>query len=84
MINEEHYVVGKVEYAAGDYNYDKEKAGTRYVLIGIRTLVDPNDASDLEKVHALQDAIKATQASPARSTCRTGTRKARRRCATRC
>ena len=64
VINEEHYVVGKVEYAAGDYNYDKEKAGTRYVLIGIRTLVDPNDASDLEKVHALQDAIKATQASP--------------------
>jgi hypothetical protein len=61
VINEDHYVVGNVEYKAGSYNYDKEKVGTRYVLIAIRTLVDPNDPKDLEQVHALQDAIKVEQ-----------------------
>jgi hypothetical protein len=35
--------------------------GTRYVVVGIRTLVDPADAKDVQQVHALQDAIKASQ-----------------------
>jgi hypothetical protein len=61
VINEDHYVVGNVEYDAGSYTYDKEKVGTRYVLIAVRTLVDPNDPKDLEQVHALQDAIKVDQ-----------------------
>ena len=39
----------------------ESKVGTRYVLVGVRTLVDPTDAGDLEKVHALQDAIKVDQ-----------------------
>ena len=60
-INEDHYVVGDVVYAAGVYTYDKAKVGTRYMLIGIRTLVDPNDPKDLAQVHALQDAIRVTQ-----------------------
>lgn len=64
VINEDHYVVGNVEYKAGKYTYDKKKVGTRYVLIAIRTLVDPNDPKDLEQVHALQDATKLTQKSP--------------------
>jgi len=42
-INEDHYVVGSVEYRPGSYTLDRKKVGTRYVLIGIRTLVDPND-----------------------------------------
>jgi hypothetical protein len=33
----------------------------RYVLVAIRTLVDPNDPKDVEQVHALQDAIKIDQ-----------------------
>lgn len=64
VINEDHYVVGNVEYKAGKYAYDKKKVGTRYVLVAIRTLVDPNDPKDLEQVHALQDATKLTQKSP--------------------
>jgi len=63
-INEDHYVVGKVEYGAGSYTFDKSKVGTRYVLIGLRTLVDPSDPKDVEKVHALQDAVKISQKSP--------------------
>jgi hypothetical protein len=64
VINEDHYVVGNVEYKAGSYTYDRKKVGTRYVLIAIRTLVDPNDPKDLEKVHALQDATRLNQKSP--------------------
>ena len=64
VINEDHYVVGKVEYGAGSYTLDRNKAGTRYVLVALRTLVDPNDPKDVEKVHALQDAIKVSQKAP--------------------
>jgi hypothetical protein len=64
VINQDHYVVGNVIYDAGSYTYDKQKAGTRYVLIALRTLVDPNDPKDIEKVHALQDASKINQANP--------------------
>jgi hypothetical protein len=40
---------------------DKDKIGTRYVLIGIRTLVDPADPNDVKQVHTLQDGIKVDQ-----------------------
>jgi hypothetical protein len=63
VINEDHYVVGDVEYRAGDYTYDRQKVGTRYVLVALRTLVDPSDPKDIQQVHALQDAAKVTQAS---------------------
>ena len=61
VISEDHYVVGKVEYRAGSYTYDREQAGTRYVVIALRTLADPNDPKDLDEVHALQDATRVTQ-----------------------
>jgi hypothetical protein len=64
VINEDHYVVGDVQYDAGTYSYDKAKVGTRYVLIGIRTLVDPANPKDVDQVHALQDGIKVEQANP--------------------
>ncbi|MCA6100398.1 DUF1254 domain-containing protein [Bradyrhizobium australafricanum] len=60
-INEDHYVIGKIEYHAGSFTYDKAKAGTRYMLLALRTLVDPNDPKDVAQVHALQDAIKISQ-----------------------
>lgn len=64
IINEDHYVVGKVEYGAGNYTFNKSKIGTRYVLVALRTLVDPNDPKDVEKVHALQDAATISQKAP--------------------
>jgi len=60
VINEDHYVP-LVAYDAGSYTLDKEKVGTRYVVVAIRTLVDPADPEDLKQVHALQDAIKVEQ-----------------------
>jgi len=39
----------------------QQNVGTRYVLVAIRTLVDPNDPKDLDEVHKLQDAITVSQ-----------------------
>jgi hypothetical protein len=59
-VNEDHYVL-EVKYGEGNYTFDREEAGTRYMLIGLRTLVDPSDPKDLDTVHALQDAVKVSQ-----------------------
>ena len=60
IINEDHYVP-KVVYGKGSYTLTKDKVGTCYVAVAIRTLVDPVDPKDLEQVHALQDAVKVDQ-----------------------
>jgi len=62
VINEDHYTP-VIAYKAGSYTLSKEQAGSRYVLVLIRTLANMNDKSDMEKAHNLQDAIKTTQQS---------------------
>jgi hypothetical protein len=64
-ISEDQFVPAAV-YDAGTYTFTREKVGTRYVLIGIRTLFDPADAEDLRQATALQDAIQVSQQSPGR------------------
>lgn len=64
VVNEDHYIVGEIEYRAGSYTYDRNKVGTRYALLGLRTLVDPSDPKDVEKVHAVQDAVTISQRAP--------------------
>jgi hypothetical protein len=58
VINEDHYVVGDVQYKPGSYTIDRQKAGTRYAIVAIRTLVDPNDPKDIAQAHTLQDATR--------------------------
>jgi hypothetical protein len=60
VIDEDHYAP-EVFYAPGAHTLTREKVGTRYVCLAIRTFVDPNDAADVMAVHALQDAIKLEQ-----------------------
>jgi hypothetical protein len=60
VLDEEQYALETV-YGPGTFTYTKEKVGTRYVLLGIRTFVNPKDPTDLEKLHALQDAITVEQ-----------------------
>lgn len=60
-INEDQYAVA-VSYGAGKHTFSKDQVGTRYVLIGVRTFVDPNEPGDLKNAHALQDAIKVDPA----------------------
>ncbi|WP_245330533.1 DUF1254 domain-containing protein [Bradyrhizobium sp. AS23.2] len=58
-ISEDHYAT--TSYGTKPHTFTRENIGTRYLIVGIRTLVDPTDAEDLKKVHALQDAIKVSQ-----------------------
>ena len=61
VVSEDHYVPA-VYYDAGPHEITRELVGTRYAVVGIRTLVDPDEPEDLRKVHALQDAITVRQA----------------------
>jgi hypothetical protein len=63
VVNEDHYVVSVV-YDAGRYTFRRIRAGTRYVLVALRILVDPSKPEDVAQVHALQDAVKAEQKNP--------------------
>ncbi|WP_342316343.1 DUF1254 domain-containing protein [Lysobacter sp. FW306-1B-D06B] len=60
VINEDH-LNPAVHYGAGTYTLTKEEVGTRYAMVGIRTLADPNDPADMKQAHALQDAITVSQ-----------------------
>jgi hypothetical protein len=62
VINEDHYALD-VFYAPGAHTFAKDKVGTRYVCLAVRTFVNPNDPADVTAVHALQDAIKIEQNS---------------------
>src|SRR5439155_11077531 len=59
-IDEDQYALETV-YAPGTFTYTKKKIDTRYVLLGIRTFINPDDPNDLEKVHTLQDSITVKQ-----------------------
>ena len=43
-ISQDHYTT--TVYGAGPHTIDKDKVGTRYAVVGIRTLVDPKDPKD--------------------------------------
>jgi hypothetical protein len=62
VIDQDDYVPA-FYYGAGAYTLTKANVGTRYVLVLIRILIDPNDPKDVEQVHALQDKIKVSQKS---------------------
>lgn len=63
VITQDHYVP-TVIYTGGRHTFDRDRIGTRYVMLALRTLVDPNDPADLAAVHALQDAVAIDQAAP--------------------
>ena len=60
VIDEDHYVF-TVVYGTGSHLLSREQIGTRYTLVAIRILVDPNDPKDVAQVNTLQDAIKVEQ-----------------------
>jgi hypothetical protein len=61
-VDEDHYAIATF-YDSVPHQFTREQVGTRYLALLIRTFVDPGAPSDLEKVHALQDAIHVKQAS---------------------
>ena len=60
VITEDQYVPA-VFYGKGEHRLARDDIGTRYVVVAIRTLVNPNDPADLDEVHALQDAVGLQQ-----------------------
>ena len=62
VIDEDHYVP-QVIYGAGTFQFSKESIGgtTRYLTLGMRILVNPDDPADIAEVHKLQDAINFEQ-----------------------
>ena len=60
LISEDQYTPPAI-YEPGPHTLTKDGIGTRYVLTGVRTLLDPADPADVAKARALQDAIKVEQ-----------------------
>jgi len=61
VISQDHFTI-EVLYAPGSFTYTKDKVGTRYVFIIIRTLADPQNLDDMKKANELQDRITVEQA----------------------
>ncbi len=60
IINQDHYVP-EVTYQPGPHTFSRETVGTRYMVAGVRTFVNPDDPADIKQVHALQDALQIKQ-----------------------
>lgn len=63
MIVNEHHYINRIFHDAGEYELTVQQFDTPYVVVAVRTLVDPADAADLAAVSALQDQIQLTSAS---------------------
>ncbi|MFV8816928.1 DUF1214 domain-containing protein [Haliea sp. E17] len=48
----------------GEVTLTMDNVGTRYAIVLFRTFVNPDSPEDMKAAHALQDAIKVSQASP--------------------
>ena len=65
VINQDHYT-RLVAYGAGEHILTRESCGTRYALVAIRTLMNPDDPADLAEATRLQDQISAAQSKRGR------------------
>ncbi|MFE6734753.1 DUF1254 domain-containing protein [Microbacterium sp. NPDC057650] len=63
MIVNEHHYINEIFHDAGEHELTVQQFDTPYVVVAVRTLVDPADAADLATVSALQDQIRLTSAS---------------------
>jgi hypothetical protein len=59
-INEDHYNPA-VFYEAGAHTLTRQDVGTRYVMVGVRIFVDPNNPKDVQQANALQDRVTVSQ-----------------------
>jgi hypothetical protein len=56
ILNEDHFV-NDVIHESGEHRLTSDQYESRYVLVGVRILVDPNDSADVAAVTALQDRL---------------------------
>ena len=58
IVSQDHSIFAVYQ---GDYVLTQKDIGSRYAFVILRTFVDPNDKSDLETAHAVQDMVKTSQ-----------------------
>jgi len=63
VVNEDQYTIA-VYYGAGRHTLTREAVGTRYAVAVLRILVDFSNPEEIRQVHALQDAVRASQERP--------------------
>ncbi len=64
VVNQDHYI-NRVYDEPGEYELTLAEFDTPFVLIGVRTLVDPSDPADIATVTDLQDRLALTADSTA-------------------
>jgi hypothetical protein len=62
VVNEDH-LINEIHHGAGTFPLTAERTGSRYALLAVRTLVDPDDPQDVATVCALQDRYRLEVAS---------------------
>lgn len=65
VISQDHYNP-VLKHGGGEVTLSLDTVGTRYAMVLFRTFCDPNSPEDMQKAHALQDAIQVKQAAPGR------------------
>lgn len=60
VINQDEYVTD-MYYGSGEHTLDEKQVGTRYVMVVVRILADPEDPADLATSRRLQDQITVAQ-----------------------
>jgi hypothetical protein len=56
VVNQDHYV-NRIFHEAGDHQLRMDEFDTRYVLLAVRILADPDDPADVTAANALQDQL---------------------------
>jgi hypothetical protein len=62
VINQDHYI-NRVIHDPGEYHLTVDEFGTRWVCLGMRVFVDPNDAADVAAANAVQDQFTVSTPS---------------------
>jgi hypothetical protein len=62
VINQDHSML-PVEHGAGTFTLTREKVGTRYAIVLLRTFADPDDPADMKAAMALQDRVQVQQSA---------------------
>lgn len=60
VISEDQYT-WPATYSSGPRTLTRNDVGTRYVLVAVRTLVNPASSEDVKVAHGLQDSVKVSQ-----------------------
>jgi len=60
VVNQDHSLASA--YGPKTVTLTHDNVGTRYVILTVRTFMNPNDENDLKQAHQLQDAVSVEQA----------------------